>query len=124
MDPWVTESQIAVQLRLTDEFRTPNSPLPQYLFLHFCELTEHQNINIDPELFYQIWVDEEVRQYYEEIDQFYYWGKFRFKPTFDRVFKRSLFKLKPEFENRMIKKGYAGARSKSFGKYMDIERSF
>ena len=37
--------------------------------------------------------------------------------------KRYLYKLKKEYEHRMIRKGYSDT-SKSLGKYMDVERSF
>jgi hypothetical protein len=41
------------------------------------------------------------------------------------VFKRHLWKLKPEFEDRMIRAGYGlDPDHKSFGKYFDIERAF
>jgi hypothetical protein len=40
------------------------------------------------------------------------------------VLKRNLYKLKPEYEHRMIKKGYKDSKDKSFGKYIDVERSF
>lgn len=40
------------------------------------------------------------------------------------MLKRYLYKLKPEYEFRMIKKGYKNSKNKSFGKYVDVERSF
>ena len=37
---------------------------------------------------------------------------------------KDIFKLKPEHEHRMIRKGYRNSASKSMGKYFDIERAF
>ena len=42
----------------------------------------------------------------------------------NEVLHRNLYKLKSEYEFRMIKKGYKDCETKSFGKYIDIERSF
>jgi hypothetical protein len=40
----------------------------------------------------------------------------------NEVLTRNLYKLKPEYEKRMIKKGYSDSGTKSFGKYIDVER--
>lgn len=42
----------------------------------------------------------------------------------DHVNHKNMYKLKKEFEHRMIRKGYKNAKNKSMGKYFDIERSF
>lgn len=42
----------------------------------------------------------------------------------DHVYKRDVFKLKPEYEHRMIRKGYEDVGERSLGKYFDIDRAF
>jgi len=69
-------------------------------------------------------VQEYVLKYYDRVESFYNWDRSKHKEHVDYVFKKDIFKLKPEHEHRMIRKGYKDAATKSFGKYMDIERSF
>ena len=73
---------------------------------------------------HNIWLRDYVHQYYEKVDDFYYWNRVPHKEQVDYVFYKQLYKLKPEYEDRMITAGYKNAETKSFGKYFDIERAF
>ena len=98
--------------------------LPQYLFVLPCEhVWSHLFVRTD--LFYNYWVDNYVLQYYEKVVDQYYWDRSKIRSMFvDYVYKRDVFKLKPEYEHRMITKGYEDAGEKSLGKYFDIDRAF
>ena len=58
------------------------------------------------------------------MDSFYFWDRTKQKEHTDHIYTKDVFKLKPEFEGRMIRKGYADAATKSMGKYFDIDRAF
>mmetsp|Transcript_38951 Transcript_38951/g.59221 ORF Transcript_38951/g.59221 Transcript_38951/m.59221 type:complete len:100 (-) Transcript_38951:28-327(-) len=72
---------------------------------------------------YDLWTEFFISQYYEKVDDFFYWNRIPHKEQVDYIFNRHLWKLKPEYEGRMITAGYADTE-KSLGKYFDIERSF
>lgn len=74
---------------------------------------------------YDIWIKNYISKYYEKVDDFFFWNRVHAKEQVDYVFKKDLWRLKPELEHRMIKAGYGkDADKKSFGKYFDIERAF
>ena len=61
-----------------------------------------------------------ILRVYDKVDGYFYWKK----KKKNEVLHRYLYKLKAEYEFRMIKKGYKDCEKKSFGKYIDVERSF
>ena len=63
-------------------------------------------------------------QYYDLVDKFYFWDRSKHHEWVDYPFTKDMFKLKPEYESKMIRIGYRDAGSKSMGKYLDIERAF
>ena len=73
---------------------------------------------------YNIWIRDYVEKYYEKVDGFFYWNRTMAKEQVDYVFYKHLYKLKKEYEYRMIRSGYQNPEKKSFGKYFDIERAF
>ena len=73
---------------------------------------------------YNIWIRDYVSKYYEKVDGFFYWNRTMAKEQVDYVFYKHLYKLRKEYEYRMIKSGYQNPEKKSFGKYFDIERAF
>ena len=123
MDNWVTERLTKNVVRLIEEFNTPGAALPQYIVGMFCEFVYfHSGIKTDS--VYQFWVKNYALKYYDRVDDFIVWDRSKFKEQgVDYPFMKDLFKLKPEYEGRMIKKGYKDAATKSMGKYFDIERS-
>ena len=122
LEKWITESETTTMIRLTDEMRTPSARLPQYLFLHYDEKDVYDRQFLDTA--YKIWERENVLKLYDKMDSFFYWNRMKVQTAVQVVVHRHLYKLKPEFEHRMIRKGYRDAKDKSLGKYMDIERSF
>jgi hypothetical protein len=71
-----------------------------------------------------MWAKLYLSKYYEQVTDLFYWNQVPFKRA-PYVFKRFLWKLKPEFEDRMIRAGYGrDTDNKSMGKYFDIERAF
>jgi len=73
---------------------------------------------------HNIWLRDYVHKYYEKVEDFYYWNRVPHKEQVDYVFKKQLYKLKTEWEHRMITAGYKNSENKSFGKYFDVERAF
>jgi len=123
MDKWVSESSTKNLVRLIDEINTPGSALPQYLAISFDEYVWH-HLNVKADALYQICVDTYISKYYDKVDDFFLWDRSKRKEHVDYVFRKDLWKLKPEHEHRMITKGYQESATKSMGKYFDIERSF
>lgn len=74
---------------------------------------------------YQIFVKKHLSRYYDKVDDFFYWNRLFAKEQVDYIYKKDLWKLKPEHEHRMIRAGYGkDVDNKSLGKYFDIERAF
>lgn len=74
---------------------------------------------------YQIWINQYISKYYDKVDDYFYWNRIQHKEQTDYVYKKDLWKLKKEYEGRMITAGYGkDPWNKSLGKYMDIERAF
>jgi hypothetical protein len=66
-----------------------------------------------------------LSQYYERVDIFFYWNRSKSKEQIDYVHHKELWKLKKEYEGRMITAGYGkDPFTKSSGKYADIEKAF
>lgn len=76
------------------------------------------------DLFHTFWVDRYVSKFYDRVTSYHYWDRSKHHEQAERAFRKEVYKLKPEFEHRMIRKGYKDSQSKSFGKYFDIERAF
>ena len=111
-------------VRLVDEMNTPDAKLPQYLFTLPCEQVYFQ-LWLKTDLYYEAWINNFVLKYYDRVDRFYYWDRSKRRTEFvNYVYKKDLFKLKKEYEGRMIRKGYQDAATKSMGKYFDIDRAF
>ena len=123
MDNWMNEYSTKTLVRLSDEFNTPDSALPQYIVSMMDEfLWFHMLIKSDS--LYKFWVERYALKYYDRVDEYIIWDRSKFKEGgVDYPYQKDVFKLKPEFEHRMIKKGYKDAATKSMGKYFDIERS-
>ena len=65
---------------------------------------------------YKIWTEKYISQYYDKVDDFFFWNRVHAKEQVDYVYKKDLWKLKPEHEHRMIRAGYGrDAAQKSFG---------
>jgi len=123
MDNWVTELQTSQMLRFIDELNTPGAKLPQYLNTQHCENV--WRMMVKPDSLYRIWTEDYVSKYYDRVSDFFYWNKVPVKQEVDYIFKRDLWKLKPQHEHRMIRAGYGPEpETKSLGKYVDIERAF
>jgi len=123
MDKWVNELQTAQIVRLVDELITPGAKLPQYLFMQHCEYVWRMQVRSNA--VYQIFVKKQLSRYYEKVDDFFYWNRLFAKEQVDYIYKKDLWKLKPEYEDRMIRAGYGkDMDNKSLGKYFDIERAF
>jgi hypothetical protein len=122
MDKWVSELATTNLVRFIDEFNTPGAKLPQYINVQHCENVWRMQVRADA--LHGIWLRDYVHKYYEKVDDFYYWNRIPHKEQVDYVFYKQLYKLKPEWEHRMIKAGYKNSENKSFGKYFDIERAF
>lgn len=74
---------------------------------------------------YQIWTDKYVSKYYEKVTDFFFWNRVWAKEQTDYIYNKDIWKLKPEFEYRMILAGYGkDIDNKSLGKYFDIERAY
>lgn len=122
-EKWVTESQVQSQVRFIDELQTPSSMLPQYLFYHYDE-NDTSFVPKDPTQLFRIFERDFLLKFYEKKHKFFYWNRMHLMGTIDHCFHRNVYKLKKEYEHRMIRKGYKNASNKSLGKYFDIERSF
>ena len=124
MESWTPEFGTTNLVRLIDEFNDPTALLPQYMNLRYCEHVYRMNIRADS--VYLIWIRKFVSRYYDKLQDFYYFNRMMHKNEgVDRIYKKDLWKLKPEYEHRMIRKGYGGdIANKSLGKYFDIERAF
>ena len=123
MDNWMTEFGTKTLVRLTDEFNTPDAPLPQYLVGMFDE-NVYWVADVKQDSLYKHWVERYAFKYYDKVDEFIVWDRSRNKEQgLDYPHMKDIFKLKPEHEHRMIRKGYKDAATKSMGKYFDIERS-
>ena len=121
MDRWVNEFHATQMVRFIDELLTPGAKLPQYLNTQYCEHV--WRMVVEPTSTYKIWSDLFISKYYEKVDKFFYFNRVRHKHA-DYIFTKDLWKLKPEYEHRMIRAGYGRDSNKSFGKYFDIERAF
>lgn len=59
------------------------------------------------------------------MDNYFFWNRVHAKEQVDYIYHKELWKLKPEYEYRMIRAGYGkDVWNKSLGKYFDIERAF
>ena len=66
-----------------------------------------------------------MSRYYDKIDNYFFWNRVPAKEQVDYVYQKEIWKLKPEFEGRMITAGYGkDPFEKSSGKYVDIEKAF
>ena len=83
-------------------------------------------MGIQANALYKIWLNQYVSRYYDKVDDFYLWNRLHVKEQVDYIFKKDVWKLKPEYGERMIRKGYGvkNIMSKSLGKYFDVERAF
>lgn len=122
MEKWVTELQTTQMVRFIDELNT-GSQIPQYLHIQYCESTWRMGLKADAP--YNMWIANYVSKYYDKVTDFFFWNRIPAKEQVDYIFKRDLWKIKPEFEDRMIRAGYGqDPWNKSYGKYFDIERGF
>jgi hypothetical protein len=64
-------------------------------------------MQVKADALYKIWVRDYVNKYYDKVDDFFYWNRVMSKEEVDYVFQKHLFKLKPEYEYRMIRSGYS-----------------
>ena len=110
-------------MRMVDEMLTPGAKLPQYLSIQHCENVWRMSVRADST--FKLWTKYFISNYYTRVDDYFYWNRIPHKEQVDYVFKRELWKLKPEYEGRMIKAGYGNdPMNTSLGKYFDIERAF
>ena len=104
MDKWVNELQTTQLVRFIDELNTPNAMLPQYLFFQHCENVWRMQVQADS--LYRLVVKLYLSKYYDKVDDFFFWNRVHAKEQVDYVFKKNVWKLKPQHEHRMIKAGY------------------
>ena len=76
MDNWMTEFSTKTLVRLTDEFNTPESPLPQYLVGMFDENVSLAKVK--PDSLYKHWVERYALKYYDKLEDFIVWDKSRY----------------------------------------------
>lgn len=73
---------------------------------------------------YETWIKNQVSKYYTKVDESFYWNRSKHRnENSDHSFMKDVFRIRPEFRERMIRKGYQDAATKSMGKYFDIERA-
>lgn len=104
MDKWVTELQTVQIVRLIDELNTPGVKIPQYLNVQYCENVWRMSVRADS--IHMIWTNYYLDQYYEKVDDYFFWNRVPAKEQVDYVYQKELWKLKPEYEYRMITAGY------------------
>lgn len=74
---------------------------------------------------HKIWSEFYLSKYYDKVEDFFFWNRIPAKEQVDYVYQKELWKLKPEYEYRMITAGYGKDPSnKSSGKLIDIEKAF
>lgn len=77
MDKWVSELATTQLVRLMDEMNTPGAKLPQYLFMQHCEHVWRMGVRAN--VLYNIWIEKYISQYYEKVDDFYFWNRLHVK---------------------------------------------
>ena len=104
MDKWVTELQTVQIVRFIDELNTPGVKIPQYLNVQYCENIWRMSVRADS--IHMIWSKFYLSQYYDKVDDYFFWNRVPAKEQVDYVYQKELWKLKPEYEGRMITAGY------------------
>ena len=123
MEDFLCELEILFEIfdDICSELEEPFSDLEYFCLLSHFMKTELKYVH--PRLHNKEWFHDWL-QHWLRTD-FFFWNRIPAKEQVDYIFKRDLWKIKPEFEDRMIRAGYGkDPWNKSYGKYFDIERGF